>query len=116
MFENTLALVDEADLTHLHVFPFSARNGTPAARMPPVPVTVRRERAGRLRDAGARRMRDALEARKGRTISVLVEQSRTGRCEHYLPVDLDWDVAPGTIAAARVLGRDGERLTATVAA
>lgn len=113
MFENTLNLIDEADLTHVHVFPYSPRAGTPAARMPQLPIQIRRERAARLRDAGNRRMHRAMKRRIGRTVSVLVEKDRLGRCEHYLPVSLDSDTPPGAIASAAVTGCDAHRLTAT---
>jgi threonylcarbamoyladenosine tRNA methylthiotransferase MtaB len=116
MFGNTLALVGECGLTHLHVFPYSARTGTPAARMPQVPVAVRRERAARLREAGAGQMRALMDARIGGNVSVLVEKDRTGRCERYLPVAIDSDVAPGALVAARIMRREDDRLIATVAA
>jgi threonylcarbamoyladenosine tRNA methylthiotransferase MtaB len=85
MFANTLRLVDEADLTLLHVFPYSARAGTPAARMPQVPKPVRKERAARLRAAGARRLRDALAAQIGRPARVLVEGRGRGHTEAFAP-------------------------------
>jgi len=116
MFENTLALIDECRLTHLHVFPYSPREGTPAANMPQVPMALRRERAARLRIAGANQMAQLLASQENEPISVLVEKDRSGHCEHYLPVDIDRDAAPGTIVAARVQGQDGKRLKATVPA
>jgi threonylcarbamoyladenosine tRNA methylthiotransferase MtaB len=114
MFENTLALIDECGLTHLHVFPYSPRDGTPAAQMPQVPMEIRRARAAKLREAGAHQMEQLLKGREDQAISVLVEKNRSGHCEHYLPVDIDRDAAPGTIVAARVHGQDGKRLMATV--
>jgi len=114
MFENTLALIDECGLTHLHVFPYSPRDGTPAAQMPQVPMEIRRARAAKLREAGAHQMEQLLKGRKYQVISVLVEKNRSGHCEHYLPVDIDRDAAPGTIVAARVYGQDGKRLMAAV--
>jgi len=114
MFDKTLALIDECGLSHLHVFPYSPRDGTPAARMPQVPTEIRRERAARLRAAGARQMARLLKSREDRAISVLVEKDRSGHCEHYLPVELDRDAAPGSVVAARVHGQDGKRLMAAV--
>ena len=114
MFENTLALIDECGLTHLHVFPYSPRDGTPAAQMPQVPMEIRRARAAKLREAGAHQMEQLLKGREDQAISVLVEKNRSGHCEHYLPVDIDRDAAPGTIVAARVHGQDGKRLMAAV--
>jgi threonylcarbamoyladenosine tRNA methylthiotransferase MtaB len=114
MFDNTLALIDECGLTHLHVFPYSPRAGTPAARMPQVPMEIRRERAARLRAAGTRQMAQLLRSRESRSISVLVEKDRSGHCEHYLPVDIDRDAAAGSVVTARVQGQDGKRLMAAV--
>ena len=114
MFDNTLALIDECGLTHLHVFPYSPRTGTPAAHMPQVPMEIRRARAARLRAAGALQMARLLESREDQAISVLVEKGRSGHCEHYLPVDIDRDAAPGSIVAARVHNQDGKRLLAAV--
>ncbi len=114
MFNNTLALIDECGLTHLHVFPYSPREGTPAANMPQVPMDIRRERAAKLRAAGARQMAQVLANRENQSISVLVEKDRSGHCEHYLPVDLDRDAAPGSVVAARVQSQNGKRLMAAV--
>jgi threonylcarbamoyladenosine tRNA methylthiotransferase MtaB len=86
MFANTLAFIDEAGLDYLHVFPFSARPGTPAARMPQMPGTVVRERAARLRERGAAALACSLGARVGSTSSVLVERDGFGHSEHYAPV------------------------------
>ena len=111
MFQQSLALVDEAGLTHLHVFPFSARPGTPAARMPRVPGDVVKERAARLRAKGESAMTAFLESRVGREASVLVEGDNAGFCEHYLPVRLE-AAAEGSIVRARVTGVDGNKLMA----
>src|SRR5690606_5504126 len=73
MFQGSLAAVADMGLTHLHVFPYSSRPGTPAARMPQVPVAARRERAARLRAAGDAALGRFLAGRVGRTVSVLVE-------------------------------------------
>jgi threonylcarbamoyladenosine tRNA methylthiotransferase MtaB len=86
MFENTLAFIDEAQLDYLHVFPFSARPGTPAARMPQMPGTIVRERAERLRAAGTAAFARSLSARVGSKSSVLVERDGFGHSEHYAPV------------------------------
>jgi len=116
---NTLALVDEADLTHLHVFPFSARPGTPAARMPVVPGDVAKARAAALRAAGDRRLAARLSDRVGQRVDVLVERAGFGHSEDYLPVDLtalsDRPAAPGHIAHARIIGVTPEgRLVGTI--
>ena len=115
MFDHTLGLLDEAGLTQLHVFPYSARPGTPAARMPQVPMALRRERAARLRARGLERLRGALDALVGATVSVLVERAGEGRSEHYFAARLEGAAPPGEIMRARVQGREGERLIATAA-
>jgi threonylcarbamoyladenosine tRNA methylthiotransferase MtaB len=85
MFANTLRLIDEADLVYLHVFPYSARAGTAAARMPQVPKPVRKERAARLRAAGAGRLAGALQAQIGKPLSVLVEAQGRGHTAAFAP-------------------------------
>jgi threonylcarbamoyladenosine tRNA methylthiotransferase MtaB len=103
MFERTLALIDEADLTYLHVFPYSARRGTPAARMPQVPVAVRKERAARLRAAGERALARHLERQLGRRSQVLLERGGSGRTESFAPfrmADPQRSAPPGSIVTA----------------
>lgn len=112
MFRQSLELVDEAGLTHLHVFPFSARPGTPAARMPRVPGDVVKDRAARLRAKGEDAMAAFLASRVGREASVLVEGDNTGFSEHYLPVRLDVPAQDGAIVQVRVAGVDGATLVA----
>jgi threonylcarbamoyladenosine tRNA methylthiotransferase MtaB len=109
MFANTLGLVDECSLTWLHIFPYSARKGTPAARMPQVPMERRKARAAELRAAGQRRLDLFLAGQVGRDIAALVEKPGEGRSEHYAPVHLADDRAPvGSVVRARVTGvRDG---------
>jgi threonylcarbamoyladenosine tRNA methylthiotransferase MtaB len=102
MFEHTLALIEEIPLTYLHVFPFSARPETPAAHMPQVPKALRRERAERLRAAGAAALARHLSTRLGTEASILVETDRFGRDRDYAPVRLDRSLIPGQIVAARL--------------
>ena len=108
MFARTLELVDEAGLCHLHVFPYSARRGTPAARMPQVPKALRHERAGRLRAAGERAMAGFLDRQIGRLAQVLVERGGRGRSETFAPFRIEANGAappPGeivTVLAERV--------------
>jgi threonylcarbamoyladenosine tRNA methylthiotransferase MtaB len=111
MFARSLDLVDECGLTHLHVFPFSPRPATPAARMPQVPRDVVKDRARRLREKGEAALRAHLDAQVGRTRSVLVESPRQGRTEHFTPVSLCAGT-PGSIIALRVRSHDGTRLVA----
>ncbi len=101
MFENTLALVDEADLTYLHVFPYSARGGTPAARMPEVPKALRKERASRLRQAGEHALDRFLAREVTRNATLLVEQNQGGHTETFAPfrfIDGRDAPSPGNLA------------------
>ncbi|MBL8895381.1 MAG: radical SAM protein, partial [Rhizobiales bacterium] len=104
MFDNSLMLADECDLTYLHVFPFSARPGTPAARMPQLEKTVIKERAGRLRAKGEEKLHDFLAREVGAKRSVLVETEERGRTEHYAPVRFAQVMQPGAIITATVTG------------
>ncbi|TWB45393.1 tRNA (N(6)-L-threonylcarbamoyladenosine(37)-C(2))-methylthiotransferase MtaB [Nitrospirillum pindoramense] len=110
MFQNTLDAVADCGLTWLHVFPYSPRPGTPAARMPQVDKAVRKERAARLRAAGEEAVRRHLASQQGRTVAVLVEKGRIGRTEQFAEVRLDRDFAPGTLVEARIAGLDGDML------
>jgi threonylcarbamoyladenosine tRNA methylthiotransferase MtaB len=113
-FANTLALVGALDLTWLHVFPYSPRPNTPAARMPQVPPTLRRERAARLRAAGAAAA-EAFAARQvGRTLAVLAE-ARDGHTEQFARVRFAAPPPAGRLLAARIVGRDGATLLAEAA-
>ena len=111
-FARSLDLVAECGLTHLHVFPYSPRPGTPAARMPPVPGTVVRERAARLRQAGSAALRRHLDEDVGRTRRVLTERGGVGRTEAFTAVRLDEGVPAGLIVSAAITGHDGHRLIA----
>jgi threonylcarbamoyladenosine tRNA methylthiotransferase MtaB len=110
-FARSMDLVEECGLTFLHVFPYSPRPGTPAARMPQVAGGVIKERAKRLRAAGEAALRRRLEAEIGKTRDVLIESSRQGRTEHYLPVAIAGG-APGQVRRLVMTGHDGERLLA----
>ncbi len=94
MFRNSLALVEDCDLTYLHVFPYSARSGTPAAKMPQVKGDLRKSRAAELRAAGDLRLNAFLATQIGKTVSVLVERKGEGRTGHYAPVRLTGCDAP----------------------
>jgi len=115
-FENTLAHVAACGLTWLHVFPYSARPGTPAARMPQLPKAVRRDRAARLRALGAERAAAHLAAQVGCLHPLLMETARRGRTPHFAEVDLDRDAPVGGIVSARIAGREGARLSAAAVA
>jgi threonylcarbamoyladenosine tRNA methylthiotransferase MtaB len=115
MFENSLDIVEECELTHLHVFPFSPREGTPAARMPQVRREVVKERAARLRAVGERAYARHLASLAGTRQSVLLERDGLGRTEGFTLTALGSGM-PGEIIEADVTGHDGERLTAVAAA
>jgi len=110
MFANTVSLVDEAAITYLHVFPFSPRPGTPAARMPQVESGLVRERARRLRAAGEAQFQAFLTSQVGKRHAVLMETGSTGRTPHYAPVDLDAACAPGDVVKAEITGASADRL------
>src|SRR5262245_27576132 len=97
MFGRSLDLVDECGLTHLHVFPFSPRPGTPAARMPQVRRETVKDRARRLRKKGEMALRAHLDAQVGASRCVLTESREFGRTEHYTQVRLAAPVEPGLI-------------------
>lgn len=105
-FEQTLDLVRSANLTHLHVFPYSARTGTPAAKMPMVDMAVRRERAKKLRDLGEERYAVLLETCIGKKLEVLVEKEGTGFSSNYLKVHLETPAKTGDIITVTILGRN----------
>ncbi len=112
MFENSLRLVEECGLTWLHVFPFSPRQGTPAARMPQVPGGEVRARAARLREAGAAAVARHLSEQTGRRHRVLMESARMGRTEQFAEVAFDADQPEGAIVTAEIRGHDGSQLLA----
>ena len=114
MHLNTLNLLDECGLTWLHIFPYSSRKGTPAARMPQVPIERRKARAAELRAAGERRLNLFLADQVGRDIAALVEKPGEGRSEHYAPVHLADSHAPvGCVVRARVTGVEDGALVAS---
>jgi threonylcarbamoyladenosine tRNA methylthiotransferase MtaB len=112
MFARSLDLVDECGLTHLHVFPFSPRPGTPAARMPQVARDVIKERARRLRAKGEAALRAHLEAQVGAIRRILTESSVIGRTEQFAQVGLKYPVESGTIVDVTITGHDGRQLLA----
>jgi threonylcarbamoyladenosine tRNA methylthiotransferase MtaB len=115
MFGNSLSVVEECGLTHLHVFPFSPRKGTPAARMPQVSRSVAKERAARLREAGEYAYRAHLDRLTGSRQSILIEHDGIGRTEDFTLAAIDAG-APGEIVEAIIAGHDGARLIARVPA
>lgn len=105
MFQNTMRLVSECDLTFLHVFPYSKRPETPAARMPQVAKELTKERSKRLRDLGNQKEEAFLNAQLGKTVSVLCESLTVGRSEHFAPVVLADTAREGDIYSVKITGR-----------
>jgi len=111
-FARSRDLVGECGLTHLHVFPYSERAGTPAARMPQVPHPIRKARARLLRLDGEAALQRHLAGEVGATRRVLVESGNIGRTEPFTPVRLAAPAEPGTILDVTVTGHDGRHLLA----
>jgi threonylcarbamoyladenosine tRNA methylthiotransferase MtaB len=109
MFAGSESLVEQCGLTFLHVFPYSPRPGTPAARMPQLRGDLIRDRARRLRAVGEAALRRRLEAETGATREVLIESASQGRTEHFLPVAVAGET-PGTVRTLAIKGHDGARL------
>jgi threonylcarbamoyladenosine tRNA methylthiotransferase MtaB len=112
MFENTLKLVDEAGLSMLHVFPFSARKGTPAARMPQLSKPLVKERAARLRAHGETVLAARMRALDGTEQMLLVEKSGMGRTSCFAPAYFEGSAVPGTILHAKITGANATSLKA----
>ena len=112
MLHSSFDLVEACGLTHLHVFPFSPRPGTPAARMPQLPRAVIKERAMRLRERGAEALVRHLQAEIGASRRVLAESPELGRTEQFTPVKLAAPAVPGEILDLRIASHDGRQLLA----
>lgn len=116
MFASTCGIVEDCGLTHLHVFPFSPRTGTPAARMPQVDRQTVKARAAVLRGLGERALGTYLAGQTGRTVQLLMERDDTGRTPQFAEVRLVDAPAEGTLIRSRIIGRDGLKLVGEVAA
>ena len=110
MFANTLKIVEECDLTFLHVFPYSEREGTPAARMPQVEPSIRKERAARLRALGEIQLEKFMNAHMGGQRQVIVEQNGLGRTEHFAEVHLDFEAEQGDLHDIHIHRLEGGKL------
>ena len=111
-FDNSVKLVQDCGLTFLHVFPFSPRKGTPAARMPQLPGPVIRDRAAALRAAGDAALTRHLAEQVGQTHRILTESPRMGRTEQFTEVTFATDQPEGAIVTATITGQDGKALLA----
>jgi len=116
MFANSLALVDDCGLSHLHVFPFSPRPGTPAAKMPQLERREIKARAQRLREKGDQALRDHLRGFAGRELEILMEQPQRGRAPQFAEVNLPEPSEPGALVRAYITGTSANKLEGTVAA
>ena len=112
MFDNSLKLIQECDLTWLHIFPYSARIGTPAARMPPVNGAVIKKRAAALRAAGELKVRTHLEAQVGQQHNVLMENPTMGRTAQFAEVVFEQPQVEGSIVRTQITGWGGTQLKA----
>jgi threonylcarbamoyladenosine tRNA methylthiotransferase MtaB len=110
MFENSLRLIEEVGFVYLHVFPYSARSGTPAARMPQLPLATRKARAALLRQAGQKQLAAFLQTQVGLTLPALVEQPFLARTQNYAPVKLTTPQTPGDIIHVTITGCSDEQL------
>jgi len=112
MFENTLNIIEECDLTFLHIFPYSEREGTPAARMPQVQHSIRTERAAQLRKAGDKQMEKFLTRHLNKEREVIVEKDKFGHTEHFAPVKLSKSYEAGTMLRVRTIAIENGKLLA----
>ena len=111
-FENSLKLITDCNLTWLHVFPYSARQGTPAARMPAVNGREIKHRAARLRAAGDAQVQKHLQNQIGQTHAVLMENPRMGRTPQFAEVTFEADHPESQIITTQITGAKGIQLTA----
>jgi threonylcarbamoyladenosine tRNA methylthiotransferase MtaB len=102
MFENTKKLISEAGLQYLHIFPYSERKGTPAARMPQVPKNIRKERAAILRAEGIKELHKFFNQNIGRDVNILVEKNNIAHTENFIPVKIDGNYNVGEVVKAKL--------------
>jgi len=115
MFENTRRLISEAGIQYLHVFPYSEREGTPAARMPQVQMHIRKERAAILREEGHRELNKFFKQNIGRKVALLVEKNNIAHSESFIPVKLEGNFLSGQLLNAELIASDAEYMRAKVA-
>ena len=114
MFQNTMNIVEECDLSYLHVFPYSEREGTPAAKIPDqVDPSIRKERAKRLRDLGDKQLKKLLKNNIGKTAQIIVEKGNKGHTENFAPVTLNQDAKSGELLNVNLRELKNNTLLAT---
>ncbi len=109
MFENSLRLIDQCGITYLHVFPYSSRQGTPAARMPQLERSVIKQRASRMRRSGEKAMLAHLESCSGQSANALIERGGFARSEQFTPIE-GITGNPGEIIKVKISGHNGNAL------
>lgn len=114
MFENTRALITEADLQYLHIFPYSERDETPAARMPQVAKSIRKARAEILRSVGQQQLTKFFQKNIGREAQILVEHNQMAHTENFIPVKLDQALEAGQVIKARLLSAEENYMTSEI--
>jgi threonylcarbamoyladenosine tRNA methylthiotransferase MtaB len=114
MFENTRSLVSEAGVQYLHVFPYSEREGTPAARMPQVPMSIRKKRAAILREEGKKEQERFFQQNIGRKVRLLVEKNNMAHTESFIPVKLDDEYEPGQLLSAELVGAKSDYMSVKI--
>ena len=115
MFENTRRLISEAGIQYLHVFPYSERSGTPAARMPQVPMHIRKERAAILRGEGVKELNKFFNENLGRRVELLVEKNNMAHAENFIPVKLEGEFVSGQVIDAKLVSVSPEHMSAKIA-
>ncbi|MFN7662974.1 MAG: tRNA (N(6)-L-threonylcarbamoyladenosine(37)-C(2))-methylthiotransferase MtaB [Alphaproteobacteria bacterium] len=116
MFQNSLALIQDCNITFLHVFPYSPRPDTPAARMPQVDRAIIKKRAKRLRDLGQQQLLKTFKNLVGQMVEIVVEKDHTGRTPHFCPVQPNQTLEPGTLTTVRITGHTDSHLMGEVIA
>ncbi|HEY8191927.1 MAG TPA: tRNA (N(6)-L-threonylcarbamoyladenosine(37)-C(2))-methylthiotransferase MtaB [Alphaproteobacteria bacterium] len=116
MFDNSLNIIEECGLTFLHIFPYSPRPGTPAAKMPQVDKQVRKVRAARLRTEGEKQVIKFLNSNLNKQRQIIVEQDNIGRTEHFAAVKIDRALPVGSLARVMITGIEGDKLAGQVVA
>lgn len=115
MFLNSVKLIEEAGINFTHIFPYSKRDGTPAAKMPQINGTIIKERAKILREAGAKELQKFLQTQIGKNLSVIIEKDGVGRSENFLEVripEASWELKSGDIVEVKILAVEGNFLIA----
>ncbi|MDG1436628.1 MAG: tRNA (N(6)-L-threonylcarbamoyladenosine(37)-C(2))-methylthiotransferase MtaB [Rickettsiaceae bacterium] len=115
MFENTRKLISEAEIQYLHVFPYSEREGTPAARMPQVPMKIRKARAAILREEGQKELSKFFKQNIGKNVELLVEKNNMAHSESFIPVKLDGEFISGQLLKAELISADEKYMSVKIA-